>query len=112
GASGAALAWLAGLSRGAAGEGRPTERRETHSGRSGRTARKRGLHVARVPSPVRELADSLTAFGPVAPTVLRDGEGSLSACLFLPPSVEAVPLAEPARDLYAALAGAEIGPVT
>jgi hypothetical protein len=61
---------------------------------------------------VRELADSLTAFGPVSPTVLRDGEGSLSACLFLPHSVEAVPLAELARDLYAALDGAEIGPVT
>jgi len=111
-ASRSSLAWLERLSRSAVGDARTTERSETHSGRNGRTARKPGLHVARVPSPVRELADSLTAFGPVAPTVLRDGEGSLSACLFLPPSVEAVPLAELARDLYAALDGAEIGPVT
>ena len=111
-ASRSSLAWLERLSRSAVGDARTTERSETHSGRNGRTARKPGLHVARVPSPVRELADSLTAFGPVAPTVLRDGEGSLSACLFLPPSVEAVPLAELARDVYAALDGAEIGPVT
>ena len=111
-ASRSSLAWLERLSRSAVGDARTTERSETHSGRNGRTAGKPGLHVARVPSPVRELADSLTAFGPVAPTVLRDGEGSLSACLFLPPSVEAVPLAELARDLYAALDGAEIGPVT
>ena len=111
-ASRSSLAWLERLSRSAVGDARTTERGETDSGRYGRTAGKPGLHVARVPSPVRELADSLTAFGPVAPTVLRDGEGSLSACLFLPPSVEAVPLAELARDLYAALDGAEIGPVT
>ena len=111
-ASRSSLAWLERLSRSAVGDARTTERSETHSGRDGRTARPPGLHVARVPSPVRALADSLTAFGPVAPTVLRDGEGSLSACLFLPPSVEAVPLAELARDLYAALDGAEIGPVT
>jgi hypothetical protein len=111
-ASRSSLAWLERLSRSAVGGARTTERSETRSGRNGGTARKPGLHVARVPSPVRELADSLTAFGPVSPTVLRDGEGSLSACLFLPHSVEAVPLAELARDLYDALDGAEIGPVT
>ena len=111
-ASRSSLAWLERLSRSAVARARATERSDAHSGRNGSSARKPGLHVARVPSTVRELADSLTAFGPVAPTVLRDGEGSLSACLFLPHTVEAVPLAELARDLYAALDGAEIGPVT
>jgi len=111
-ASRSSLAWLERLSRSAVGAARTSERSEPHAGRNGSAGRKPGLHVARVPSTVRELADSLTAFGPVAPTVLRDGEGSLTACLFLPHSVEAVPLAELARDLYAALDGAEIGPVT
>lgn len=111
-ASRSSLAWLEHLSRSAVGAARASERSEAKSARNGSASRKPGLHVARVPSSVRELADSLTAFGPVAPTVLRDGEGSLSACLFLPHSVEAVPLAELARELYAALAEAEIGPVT
>jgi len=64
-----------------------------------------------VPTAVRELAGSLTAFGPVAPTLLRDRAGTLSACLFLPSSLDALPLARFARDLQAALVGAEIGRV-
>ena len=35
----------------------------------------------------------------------------LSACLFLPSSLDALPLAQFARDLYGALGGAEIGRV-
>jgi len=111
-ASRSSLAWLEHLSRSAVGAARTTEWSDAKSAGNGRASRKPELHVARVPSTVRELADSLTAFGPVAPTVLRDGEGSLSVCLFLPHSVDAVPLAELARELYAALDGAEIGPVT
>jgi hypothetical protein len=53
----------------------------------------------------------LTAFGSVAPTVLRDRAGLLSACLFLPSSLDAPPLAGFACDLHAALEGAEIGRV-
>jgi hypothetical protein len=45
----------------------------------------------------------------VAPTLLRDHAGTLNACLFLPSSLDAVPLARFARDLHAALASAEIG---
>jgi len=65
-----------------------------------------------VPPSVRELAGSLTAFGPVAPTVLRDPAGALRACLFLPRTLEALPLARFARDLYAALEGSELGEVS
>jgi hypothetical protein len=60
---------------------------------------------------VRELAGSLTAFGPVAPTLLRDQAGELSACLFLPSSLDALPLARFARDLHLALEDAEVGRV-
>src|SRR6059036_3340412 len=70
------------------------------------------LRATSVPQSVRELAGSLTAFGPVAPTVLRDTAGSLRACLFLPRSLEAMLLAQFARDLYAALEAAEIGQVS
>ena len=69
------------------------------------------LRATSVPQSVRELAGSLTAFGPVAPTMLRDTAGSLRACLFLPRSLEAMPLAEFARDLYGVLEEAEIGAV-
>jgi hypothetical protein len=54
----------------------------------------------------------LTAFGSVAATMLRDRDGALSACLFLPRSLDAMPLARFAHDLYELLEGAEIGPVT
>ena len=58
---------------------------------------------------MRDLAGSLTAFGPVSPTLLRDHAGALSACLFLPSSLDALPLARFARDLHLALEGAEVG---
>ena len=107
----ASLAWLERLSRAAArdaqGEGVDGRRsRPEHD-----TAAGIELRAAGVPAAVRELAGSLTAFGPVAPTLLRDHTGTLSACLFLPSSLDAVPLARFARDLLGALASAEIGRV-
>ena len=105
------LAWLERLSRIAAREaGRDPDggMRDGFQNHSGAEAE---LHPASVPPAVRDLAGSLTAFGSVAPTVLRDRAGLLSACLFLPSSFDALPLAGFARDLHAALEGAEIGPV-
>jgi len=110
-ASRSSLAWLEHLSRSAVGAARTTEWSDAKSAGNGRASRKPELHVARVPSTVRELADSLTAFGPVAPTLLRDRAGSLSALLFLPASLEALPLARFARELHGALEDAEIGRV-
>ena len=73
-----------------------------HTGRRERLRRWAGAaRGATVPPGVRELADSLTAFGTVAPTLLRDRAGALSACLFLPTSLDALPLARFARDLHA-----------
>jgi hypothetical protein len=104
----ASLAWLERLSRNAAlevqlrtGNGKHALRSEPGAGIE--------LRVANVPAAVRELAGSLTAFGPVAPTVLRDHAGELSACLFLPSSLDALPLARFARDLHLALEDAEVG---
>ena len=106
-ASRASLAWLERLSRMAAREG------EGGNGSRSRPASESAagmeLRAASVPTAVRELAGSLTAFGPVAPTLLRDHAGTLNACLFLPSALDAVPLARFARDLHAALASAEIG---
>ena len=107
----ASLAWLERLSRTAAREAQG----EAGNGKRSRTDSDSSagieLREASVPTAVRELAGSLTAFGPVAPTLLRDRAGALSACLFLPSSLEALPLARFARDLHAALGGAEIGRV-
>ena len=107
----ASLAWLERLSRTAArqavGEGGNGKR----SGPENDSGAGIELRAATVPTAVRELAGSLTAFGPVAPTLLRDRAGTLSACLFLPSSLDALPLARFARDLQAALVGAEIGRV-
>lgn len=104
----ASLAWLERLSRNAAlevqlrtGNGKHALRSEPGAGIE--------LRVANVPAAVRELAGSLTAFGPVAPTLLRDHAGELSACLFLPSSLDALPLARFARDLHLALEDAEVG---
>ena len=83
-----------------------------HSGRPNDPGSGIELRAATVPATVREVAGSLTAFGAVTPTLLRDHAGTLSACLFLPRSLDALPLAGFARDLHLALAGAEIGPVT
>jgi len=108
----ASLAWLERLSRSAAGEARVPAENGGHSSPVGDPAEEMELRATSVPQSVRELAGSLTAFGPVAPTVLRDTAGSLRACLFLPRSFEAMPLAQFARDLYAALEEAEIGQVS
>jgi hypothetical protein len=108
-ASRASLAWLERLSRTAAreaqGEGGTGKRPRPDSDFAAGIE----LRAASVPTAVRELASSLTAFGPVAPTLLRDHAGTLSACLFLPSALDALPLARFALDLHAALASAEIG---
>ena len=107
-ASRASLAWLERLSRSAAGGPLIVQNgAHTLEGHREETA----LRVTVVPSSVRELAGSLTAFGPVAPTVVRDAGGSCRVCLFLPGSLEALPLAQFARDLCGALEKAEIGRV-
>jgi hypothetical protein len=108
-ASRAGLAWLERLSRTAAREAQIEAGNGKHTGPENDSAAGPELREATVPPAVRELADSLTAFGTVAPTLLRDRAGALSACLFLPSSLEAVPLARFARDLHAALEGTEIG---
>jgi hypothetical protein len=105
----ASLAWLERLSRSAAGEPPGTVRNGEHApnGPGEETA----LRATVVPASVRDLAGSLTAFGPVAPTMVRDAGGSFRVCLFLPGSLEPLPLAQFARDLFGALEGAEIGRV-
>jgi hypothetical protein len=108
-ASRASLAWLERLSRNAAGDGGGVHGKPTGRGEPGGPIE---LRATTVPSSVRELADSMTAFGPVAATVLRDTAGSLRACLFLPRSLEALPVAEFAYDLYGALDGTELGEVS
>jgi hypothetical protein len=108
-ASRASLAWLERLSRMAAREGEGEGGNGSRSRPASESAAGIELRAASVPTAVRELAGSLTAFGPVAPTLLRDHSGTLNACLFLPSSLDAVPLARFARDLHAALASAEIG---
>jgi hypothetical protein len=108
-ASRASLAWLERLSRSAAGGPRVLVQNGAHTpdGHREETA----LRATVVPSSVQELAGSLTAFGPVAPTVVRNAGGSFRVCLFLPGSLEALPLAQFARDLCGALEKAEIGRV-
>jgi hypothetical protein len=108
-ASRAGLAWLERLSRTAAREAQIEAGNGKHTGPENDPGAGPELRAATVPPGVRELADSLTAFGTVAPTLLRDRAGALSACLFLPTSLDAVPLARFARDLHAALEGTEIG---
>jgi len=110
-ASRASLAWLERLSRMAAREAQGEAGDGKRSRPDSDSSAGIELREASVPTAVRELAGSLTAFGPVAPTLLRDRAGALSACLFLPSSLEALPLARFARDLHAALGGAEIGRV-
>jgi hypothetical protein len=111
-ASGGSLALLERLSLRAAGEARIAAEGGARPERAGRPPDAADLRATLVPPSVRAVADSLTAFGPVAPTMLRDATGSLRACLFLPSSVEAEPLAQFARDLHRALEGSEIGPVS
>ena len=108
-ASRAGLAWLERLSRTAAREAQIEAGNGKDAGPENDSGAGTELRAATVPPGVRELADSLTAFGAVAPTLLRDRAGVLSACLFLPTSLDAVPLARFARDVHVALEGAEIG---
>jgi hypothetical protein len=110
-ASRASLAWLERVSRTAVREAKLGAANGSHSGPANDPGSGIELRAASVPAAVRELAGFLTAFGPVAPTVLRDHAGALSACLFLPRSVDALPLARFASDLHLALGGAEIGRV-
>ena len=111
-ASRASLAWLERLSRTAAREAQVTGANGQHADAGNGAGAERELRTTNVPPAVHELAGSLTAFGSVAATMLRDRDGGLSACLFLPRSLDALPLARFAHDLYEALEGAEIGPVT
>jgi hypothetical protein len=111
-ASRGSLAWLERLSRTAAREAQLGATNGRHSGHSSDPGSGIELRATSVPAAVREVAGSLTAFGPVAPTLLRDHAGALSACLFLPRSLDALPLARFARDLHLALDGAEIGAIT
>jgi hypothetical protein len=108
-ASRASLAWLERLARSAAGKPGGTVPNGARSLEGPRQADE--LRATVVPPSVRELASSLTAFGPVTPTVLRDPVGLFRVCLFLPGSIDAQPLAQLARDLYGALEGAEVGRV-
>ena len=110
-ASRASLAWLERLSRTAAREAQLGTGNGKHAGPPREPGAGSELRTANVPAAVRELAGSLTAFGPVAPTLLRDHAGGLSAYLFLPSSLDALPLARFARDLHLALDGAEVGRV-
>ncbi len=110
-ASRASLAWLERLSRTAAREAQLGTGNGKHAGPRSEPGAGIELRAANVPAAVRELAGSLTAFGPVSPTLLCDHAGALSACLFLPSSLDALPIARFARDLHLALEGAEVGRV-
>lgn len=58
---------------------------------------------------VRAVAESLQAFGPVTPTVLRDPDGALVVYLFLPRGLAPRTLGGFARDVHRALAGSPAG---
>jgi hypothetical protein len=108
-ASRGSLAWLERLSLSVAGERAGSA---PNGGRARNGARAADeLRATAVPPSVRELAGSLTAFGPVTPAVLRNATDSVRVCLFVPGSLDAPALAQLARDLYGALDGAEIGRV-
>src|SRR5262245_34197983 len=109
-ASRASLAWFERLSRTVAGQtqvdagdGRRSALEDNHGSAT-------ELRSASVPAAVLELASSLTAFGPVTPTLLSD-EDALSTYLFLPSAIDALPLARFARDVNGAVEGAAIGQV-
>jgi hypothetical protein len=70
------------------------------------------LHDAAVPAHLRTVAESLRAFGPLSPALLRDGAGARVVYLFLPRGMEARGLGALASQLQASLADAEIGPLT
>jgi hypothetical protein len=58
---------------------------------------------------VRAVADSLQAFGPVTPTVLRNPDGALVVYLFLPRGLPPRTLGGFARDLHRAMADSPAG---
>jgi hypothetical protein len=109
-ASRGSLARLERLSRRAAGEPPSEARNEARAPE--RPGSGHELRAGAVPPFMRELAGSLTAYGPVAPAVLRDAAGGFRVCLFGPRGLEPASLAQVARDLFAALEGTKIGPVT
>lgn len=107
-ASGASLALLERLALRAAAEmGQDGAREPTAA-----TASDDELRDVTVPAHVRALADSLGAFGPVTPTVLRDVGGAVVLYLFLPSHVDPRPLGAFARDLARGLEGAPLGRVS
>ena len=109
-ASRGSLARLERLSRSAAGEPPCAARNGAQAPEDSDPAHE--LRAAVVPPSMRALAGSLTAFGPVAPAVLRDSAGLFRVCLFGPGALAPAPLAQLARDLFGALEGTKIGPVT
>jgi hypothetical protein len=109
-ASRGSLARLERLSRHVAGEPPSEARNEARAPE--RPGSGHELRAGAVPPFMRELAGSLTAYGPVAPAVLRDAVGGFRVCLFGPRGLEPAPLAQVARDLFAALEGTKIGLVT
>jgi hypothetical protein len=69
------------------------------------------LRTAAVPPHARAVAESLRSFGPLTPTVLRDGGAARFIYLFLPPEQESRTLGELASRLQGTLVDAELGPV-
>ena len=69
------------------------------------------LRPATVPPWLEAIAESLKAFGPMSPAMLRDTEDSLLVYLFLPRGLDPAPLGALARDLTQALAPGAFGAV-
>ena len=104
------LARLEQLSRCAAGEPPSVARNGAPAPEDSDPARE--LRLAVVPPSIRELASCFTPVGPVAPAVLCDAAGLFRVCLFAPGALEPGPLARLARDLFGALEGTKIEPVS
>ena len=109
-ASRGSLARLEQLSRCAAGEPPSVARNGAQAPEDSDPARE--LRPAVVPPSIRELASCFTPVGPVAPAVLCDAAGLFRVCLFAPDALEPGPLARLARDLFGALEGTKIEPVS
>jgi hypothetical protein len=109
-ASRGSLARLEQLSRCAAGEPPSVARNGAQAPEDSDPARE--LRPAVVPPSIRELASCFTSVGPVAPAVLCDAAGLFRVCLFAPDALEPGPLARLARDLFGALEGTKIEPVS
>jgi len=109
-ASRGTLAWLERLSRSAAGELPSFTRNGARAPEDSNPARE--LRPAVVPPSIRELAGFFTSVGPLEPAVLCDAAGMFRVCLFAPGALEPGPLARLARDLFGALEGTKIEPVS